>query len=143
MKYKMIPKFEPDEVEEIILLSIEEWEKAKKIPTVPDHTSRWWLRSPGENSDCACYIDYFGYVYGYCNTDLTVIGVRPTFKIPGLSFNVGEKIFVGNTLCTVIYSEYILSDSIICKHRFDENTNDYNKSEIKKFINSDEFKKML
>lgn len=69
--------------------------------------------------------------------------MRPAFIIPNLSDCVGSKILVNDTICTVIDTVYALSDVSICVHRFDKATNEYDKSEIKEFINSEEFFDML
>lgn len=37
----------------------------------------------------------------------------------------------------MIDTDYALSDMAICWHRFDKESNDYDKSEIKQFINSE------
>ena len=140
---KEIDSYSVNEISEITLLSVEEWQKTEKIKSVPRFTNQWWLRSPGYYSSYACGVNYVGYVYDYYYTDFTNVGVRPAFKIPNLESGIGDKIFVCNTLCTVIDKDYVLSDTVICLHQFDEKTNVYENSEIKRFIDSDEFKKML
>lgn len=144
-------KVTKQDVELITLLSREEWEKAvSEVPNIPINTGGWWwLRSPGYYSDSVCYVNYDGYVYDYYYyyTYITYIGVRPAFYIPHLSSNgckPGDKITVGTkTVCTVISDDIALADNIVCKHRFDRSSNDWNASEIKKFINSDEFWKFV
>ena len=145
MKYKIIPGYSLNEIEEITLLSSKEWERVSKITTVPKFMGCWWwLRSPGYGTHNAAYayddgdVDYYGF-------DANGSGgcVRPAFKIQNLKLKIGSKLFVQNTLCTVINSFLVLSDTLICQHRFDANSNDYEESEIKRFLNSDELKKML
>lgn len=139
------------DVELITLLSREEWEKAvSEVPNIPISTGGWWwLRSPGFYSSSACSVNNGGYVDRgyYGNANCTDIGVRPAFYIPHLSSNgckPGDKITVGTkTVCTVISDDIALADNIVCKHRFDRSSNDWNASEIKKFINSDEFWKFV
>ena len=144
MKYRAIPKYELSDIDEVFLLSADEWERAKEIEPVPKHTGWWWVRSPGNNTYLAADVRNVGSVSirGYYIDDDSV-AVRPAFKIRNLITKTGEKVFVSNTLCTVIDTNAVLSDSGICLHRFDPCTNDYEKSEIKAFINSDEFKRML
>ncbi len=48
--------------------------------------SYWWLRSPGSNSDDACYVYDCGYVYIYKYVHSSFVGVRPALKITNLSF---------------------------------------------------------
>ena len=144
MKEKTIPYFEIKDISEITLLSTEEWEKVKEIKSVPKYTSWWWLRSPGTFSYYAVVInsdsDFADYGYYVHNR---YVCVRPSFRVPNFKSKIGSKIFIENTLCTVIDTDYVLSDIVICRHKFDKESNDYDKSEIKQFINSDEFKKML
>ncbi len=144
MKEKTIYCYDLDEVEEITLLSAEEWEEVKKIKNVPQFTGWWWLRSPGYYSTGAADVDYDGGISSYDDrVNYSDVCVRPAFRCLGFPPIVGEKVFVGNTLCTVIDADYALSDNAICQHRFDSESNDFEKSEIKAFLNSDKFKEML
>lgn len=139
--------FNINEVSEVLLLSDKEWRQARNIPNVPIRARDWWwLRSPGDHSNYATGVSrdgglfyYGGYVYrpGGC--------VRPAFRISHLSgFKPGDKITVGNkTVCTVISEDVALADNIICRHRFDADNNNWETSELKTFINSDEFLIML
>lgn len=142
--FTFVHKVNINNVSEITLLSEEEWEKAKEIKSVPKYASWWWLRSPGYFSNYATDVGYKGNIsnYGDCVSDISG-SVRPAFRVPNLKSEIGSKIFVGNTLCTVIDTDYALSDTVVYQHRFDEKSNDYDKSEIKQIINSYEFKEML
>lgn len=144
MTIKSVEKFDINEVEEIFLLSIDEWERAKTIQTVPLHTNWWWLRSPGFNSNLAVYVSIRGSINGIGDfVDGINSAIRPAFKVKNIESNIGNKVFVKNTVCTVIDKDIVLSDTAICFHRFDEKYSDYEKSEIKEFLHSDEFKDML
>ena len=141
-KDKLIKSVTLDDVAEITLLSIEEWKRVVKIESVPRFTAFWWLRSPGDDSSSTCGVDNTGDIYSFWII-FSFLGIRPAFKISHLNAEIGEKIFVCNTLCTVIDKNYVLSDRVICLHQFDKKTNVYENSEIKRFIDSDEFKEML
>ena len=142
--FTLVHKVNINNVSEITLLSEEEWEKAKEIKSVPKYTSWWWLRSHGNYSNSA--MDVYG--NGDINYSGAYVGdtddcVRPAFKIPNLKLEIGSKVFVENTLCTVIDDDFVLSDKTVCRHRFDSKSNDYETSEIKQFINSYQFERML
>ena len=144
MKVKAIPYFKIKDISEITLLSIREWNKAKEIKSVPRFIGWWWLCSPGYYSTLATCVYGSSITNDYGDDVKYDFGrVRPAFKIPNLKLEIGSKIFVENTLCTVIDTDYALSDIAVCQHRFDKKSNDYETSEIKQFINSDEFKEML
>ena len=140
---KEIDSYSVNEISEIALLSIEEWQKTEKIESVPRFTGRWWLRSPCNYARYIYFVYFGGGVGGDYGTYSADNGVRPAFRIPNLESEIGSKIFVENTLCTVIDTDYALSDTVICLHRFDKKSNNYETSELKAFINSEEFKKML
>ena len=142
MEELKIKKFNIDEVDEITLLTIEQ---AKKIP---NHILRcsdwWWLRSPGFSQFNVAIVDDDGDVCEY-GDDISnkSNAVRPVFRISNLKSEIGNKIMVGKTLCTVIDEELTLADYSICKHKFDEESKNWETSELKGFINSDEFKTMI
>lgn len=137
-----IKKFNISEINEITLLSVEE---AKEIPSriLPHCSDWWWLRSPGCNQDYA----YAAFVYhdGDVNEFGTYVyrcgnAVRPAFRISNLESETGDKVMVSKTLCTVIDKGLVLADYPVCRHRFDSESNNWETSELKEFINSDEFK---
>lgn len=137
-----IKKFNIDEVDEITLLSVEE---AEKIPdSVRACGKWWWLQSPGYNQKFAAVVDDIGGVYEngnfiYFDTNT----VRPVFKISNLESDIGEPVRINKTWCTVIDKELVLTDNPICNHKFDSKSNDWENSELKAFVNSDEFKAMI
>lgn len=144
MKVKAIPYFKIKDISEITLLSIEEWKEARKISSVPKYTSWWWVRSPGYYSNYAAHVIDDGGIYDRSTNINNSYGcIRPAFKIPNLKSKIGSKIFVENTLCTVIGEYYALSDTVVCRHRFDKGSNNYEISEIKQFIESDKIRNML
>lgn len=142
MEELKIKKFEIDEIDEITLLSVEE---AEKIPqSILSCGNWWWLRSPGHNRFLVVGVNCLGVVFklGFA-ISFDCYAVRPAFKISSLESEIGKKITVNKTLCTVIDKGLVLADCSICKHRFDSKSNVWETSEIKAFIESDEFKAMI
>lgn len=137
-----IKKFDISEVDEITLLSIEEAEKIpKSFRACGDW---WWLRSPGYSQGCAVLALNGGDIFeGGYNTHNNNLAVRPAFRINNLKSEIGDKILINKTWCTVIDKGLVFADYPICKHRFDSESNDWETSEIKSFINSEEFKLMI
>ena len=135
--------------DDVFLLSAEEWEQAKNVPNVPIRARDWWwLRSPGTYSNYAASVYFGGDIDNYGRHVYRRDGcVRPAFRIFHLSakgYKPGDKITVENkTVCTVISEDVALADDIVCQHRFDANSNEWETSELKAFINSDEFLNML
>lgn len=137
-----IKQFDISEINEITLLSIQE---AGKVPiSILACGKWWWLRSPGYYEYTAIsvlnsgLIDENGRIVGAVSTP-----VRPAFRINNLESEIGSKIIVGKTWCTVVDEGLVLADNPICNHRFDKNSNIWESSELKEFINSDEFKAMI
>lgn len=143
MKKLEVKQFDISEVDEITLLSVEE---AKKIPQSIRARGEWcWLRSPGFKQGYAAYIMYGGGVIdvGH-NVNYDNYAVRPAFRINNLECEIGDKIMVGKTWCTVVDEGLALADCTIGDdHRFDKESNDWETSELKAFIESDEFKAMI
>lgn len=138
-----IKQFDISEINEITLLSIEE---AGKVPvSILACGEWWWLRSPGYYQYDATYVYIGGGVYelgDYVYSDN--IAVRPAFRINNLESEIGGKIMVGKTWCTVVDEGLALADCIIGgSHRFDKESNNWETSELKAFIESDEFKAMI
>lgn len=135
---------------EVFLLSTEEWEEAiASVPNVPiERNCWWWLRSPYSNSYRSCGVDRGGSADNYADVGCADTGVVPAFRISDLlsKYGVvpGDKVTVGaKTVCTVIADDVVLADNAVCKHRFDPDSNIWETSEIKTFINSKKFLKML
>ena len=141
-------------IKEITLLTIEQ---AERLPRELLACGEWWwLRSPGYFQDIAADVSTDGSVLylGYAvNNDSDC--VRPAFVIPGLDSKIYDKVhiggyrytldgdYIGGCVCTVVDKDLVLADDVVCRHRFDAKSNDWNKSELKAFIESDEFLKKL
>lgn len=130
------------EIEEITLLSIEEYEQYRSV--IPSIDEYWWLRSPGEDSDNAAYIHYYDVVNKYgAAVDTTGIGVRPALRInvsDTSSLQPGNKVQLLFQVWTVLDVKenqiYVLADDIVGRRRFDSKSNSWESSELKKWINS-------
>lgn len=118
------------EVNKITLLSIVEYQKYKeKIPRI---SNWWWLRSPGHGSYRVAFIDDIGCIDDFGNyTFCDKCTVRPVLL--GTFGEIAEFEFAG-------YEWIVLSENIaICKDYltymiFDEKSNDYEKSEVKRYL---------
>lgn len=119
------------------LLSIEE---VKKLPIkIRQYDCWWWLRSPGYYSDSIANVNTNGFVFE--DGDYVYVGsyaVCPALTISNLkSFNLKlysaynlfgyNWIYIGN-------NKFLYKDKII-RHWFDEESNDYETSDIKQFLN--------
>ena len=141
MKYKLIPQYKLEDVSEITLLTVDEARKLSQY--IRACGCWWWLRSPGYYQNYAAYVYYIGDVYEYgTNVNTDNGAVRPAFKISNLKSS-NRKVLVENLWCTVVDTDLVIADMPICKHRFDANFNDWDKSELKAYINSDEFKRLI
>ena len=104
----------------------------------------WWLRSPGHSSSFTAFVTYCGDTYkpgNYVFCDK--ITIRPCFSISLSNLNKGDKVFIENTLCTVIDKDLVLSDNLICFHIFDKNNNVWETSSLKQYLESKEFLDMI
>ena len=129
------------DVKGIALLSIEEYDNLKhKISRIDGY---WWLRSPGYSADSAAC------VFGAYGRDLVLgfnvsgkLGVRPALHIgnpESSSLQIGDRIEVANYTWTIISDTMALCDDIISDQPFREdwkadNANDYEASDIKRFL---------
>ena len=127
------------------LLPVEEAKKLDSDYLKDDDT--WWLRSPGIFVFDAACVDGEDGTVDVCGYNVVkVFGVRPALIISNLGdFEVGDKFEVGNKFenskytFTVITDNYALCDNIIGSSPFREDhkaddANDYEKSDIKKYV---------
>lgn len=128
---KIIEKFSASDVSEIRLLSKDEWFKASEIKEVPVSNGPWWLRDSAPAGEVLCAYGRGSLGSRYVYQDY---GVRPVLRIPSMTSNVGEKVYVGNTFCTVISSNLALSDIVIAQRMFDKYSNKYDESSIKEYV---------
>ena len=140
------------ELKSITLLTEREYIKYKSV--IPETNWWWWLRSPSPG--CGSYvhvIDDDGTLFDYDCNDYCG-GVRPFCIFDIESDNplfwcksevlVGSKIKYGKYEWTVLNAEngelHALCDGIIAKHRFDEETNIWQDSELKVWLETEGLK---
>ncbi len=118
----------------ITLLDKIEYKKARM--NVPKHDKWWWLRTgafaskyvTNVGSDCSFHDSIV------CNHDG---GVRPAliFSPSSSLLHTGDKVYLWDYIWTVINEDgMMLCDSILDERRFDAESNDYETSEIKKYL---------
>ena len=129
----------------LFLLSVEEAEKIPQEILACD--SWWWLRSPGGNSIYAMKVDYDGYARSNSYVYSAYNAVRPALFLSSplseLNLKRSKKGYIklgnkenGKSIEWIDISEYmgkpcLLTKKPIGQFRFDEKSNDYDKSEIK------------
>ncbi len=120
---------------EITLLSAEEYEKYKD--NVPPINCSWWLRSPGINSNRASHVDSGGSVDDDgLYVDRSNGAVRPALKMSdGRKYEIGKRVILYNFPWIIIDKGLAIAEVPIAFRRFDNESNDYENSEIKKFLN--------
>ena len=124
-------------VNEITLLSIDEYKKSKQnISLIKDVA--WWLRSPGYHNFTAAFVEVNGDVNesGY-NVAIDYPAVRPVLKLLGASdLLIKEKLDLAGHTWTVISENLALCDDILGWTCFSNDTNAYETSDIKKYIDN-------
>ena len=122
--------------DEIYLLSVEEYEKY--MERVPMIKSWWWLRSPRDNSETAAFVYSYDFVLGldvYCDNG----AVRPALKLNLKSENlqIGQRVMKYDFPWIVIdvENQIGIAEVPIAFDKFDDDSNDYETSYIRKFLN--------
>lgn len=130
-------KIDTRDIRGITLLSTEE---AESIPeNIRATGDKYWLRSRGHLSSHAALIYRFGGVcYAGCTVNYSNCDIRPALIIPNLrsyGFEDYSKVKLFDKNWFVINDlGYLLLDGDLGEHIFDEESNDYETSEIKGFI---------
>ena len=131
-----IKKAYPD-VKDVMLLSKEEYSEFKE--NIPKIFCWWWLRSPGTHSYDAAYVRHDGAVYSYGHYVISApVCVRPAligdFKSSNLK--IKDKFWYKNYIYTVISDDMAICDFTVGKTYFDEMSNNYETSNIKKWVDN-------
>lgn len=134
-----------ENIKSVSLLSLDSFNDNKTL--IPSIQAWWWLKTKGAYSNKAAYvfIDGDAYAEGY-DVDKDRADVRPLIYIDPLiaeTLKAGQKVEIGKYTATVMIDRSCLLDECVCKHRFDEKSGNYESSEIKDFIESDEFLNMI
>ncbi|GEM_PF-3870538 len=137
--------FTKDDIESVSLLSMDEYKKNRDL--IPVVKCWWWINSPGIYKKNAMYIFIDGEIYteGY-KVDSDRAGIRPVFRLKpeaAHGLKLGEKVIIGKYSATVLDNDSCLLDDVVCNHRFDIASNNWEKSELKSFIESEEFMNMI
>jgi len=125
-----------NDIEGITMLSVEE---ARKLPQwILADGNRWWLRSSGRDRYDAAGICGDGSILSL-GRPIRDAGayVRPAIKInvrPYLPLMIGETVLILGRLAQFVGNDAVLLCESIGCHRFDEKCNDYEKSEIKVYL---------
>ena len=124
------------DIKSIFLLSIEEYEKYRNLIPVIDNY--WWLRSPGDHSYSATAVGEYGSVIMSGNgIEFDDYAVRPALRISNLkSFGVkpGDTLEIFDRDWIVLDKDLVISEEEIGEYLFDEESNDYETSEIKRSL---------
>ena len=120
----------------IFLLSIEEYEKYKN--KIPNANYEWWLRSPDNYPRHGAIVGPGGSV---CDVGLYVhctnVAVRPVINFSRFEHDypkVGERIIKYNFPWIVIGEGLAIAEVPIVFRKFDEKSNDYENSEMRRFL---------
>lgn len=144
MKLKAICEPEKEvniEITGATLLSVEE---AEALPnSLRVYCRWWWLRSPGDDSILAASVHRDGSIDGFGGSVFySGDAVRPALLISNLessNLKIGDSIIFGNKEFEIISDSLAICKSDIGTHYFRkdwkaEDANDYEKSDVKKFI---------
>ena len=120
---------------ELFLLSVEEYEKYKRV--IPVICSRWWLRSPGRLSYDATLVALDGSVptYGF-SVDYTN-GIRPALRVSKSEISnlqIGDRKIYYDFPFIKIDEDLLIAEVPIAFDKFDDESNDYETSYVKRFL---------
>lgn len=125
-----IEKLDATVGDEIFLLSVEEYEKYRY--DIPQFNAWWWLRSKGSSSDivesvcCGNIKDSYSTFIDGC--------VRPALRLKSNAHPIGSRLMKYDFPWIVIDSNLAIAEVPIATHRFDEKSNNYEASEIRRFL---------
>lgn len=137
MKVKKLVSIEKDlKVLGATLPSIED---ILSVPVKERVYNNWyWLCSPGSLRHTAGYVSYSGEVYDRATVDCNFGSVRPALilsNISGTDFNVGDVFEICSYRFKIISNTLAwMYEQDLGRYRFDNNTNVYEDSDIKKLV---------
>lgn len=135
---KLIPVKEKITINEITLLSVEDYNKYKD--NIPLLKESWWLRSAGyHDGSAACVFSKDGCIGILGNLVFRMFGVRPVLRISNHNLKIKDEFIFKSYKWTVISKDLAICNSYIGKHYFREDwkaedANNYTASDIKKYI---------
>ena len=116
----------------IYLLSRAEYERYK--PNIPPITCYWWLRSHGDGSRSAEYVDSSGLVCDYGGNVVIKYAVRPAISLVTTGLTIGQRVVLHDFPWIVIGEGVAIAEVPIAFRRFDAESNNYENSEVRKFL---------
>lgn len=120
------------EDDEIFLLSEEEYMRYKNV--IPVINSYWWLRSPSHSDDFAEGVDNDGSIY-YGDDVYDDDGcVRPALHLESSNHQIGDRIIKYDFPWIVINKCLAIAEVPIGFEKFDDKSNDYETSYIRKWL---------
>jgi hypothetical protein len=142
-------------LKEIKILNKAEYKKSRSfIPAINDP---WWLRDFGTSKQYVCCVGTNGNIdAGGLNISNDYVGVRPAcvFELDAADFMfwhkpetlIGTKVEFGANEWTILDAKngsvYAVCNSIIEHHRFDSNTNVWEESELKQWLETEGIRKI-
>lgn len=121
--------------DELFLLSIEEYEKYKGV--IPVIGSWWWLRSPGDFSSYAADVYDVGSVFTNGSSVYGTNGIRPALKVSKSEISnlqIGDRKIYYDFPFIKIDDDLLIAEVPIAFDKFDDESNDYEKSYVKRFL---------
>lgn len=121
--------------DELFLFSVEEYEKYKCV--IPKVCSWWWLRSTGSYSCYATYVLFDGSVLPRGNDVYSTCGVRPALKVSKseiANLQIGDRKIYYDFPFVKIDDDLLIAEVPIAFDKFDDESNDYEKSYVKRFL---------
>ena len=141
-KKMKVTRYNPEEIEAVVTdISLLTLEEAKALPeNIRQYRGWWWLRTPGDERFTVAFVYNGGSVNSY-GTDIgyNYNCVRPVLTIADLDFfdlEVGDTLAIQNKRYIYIGDNRVIYNGELVYHRFDEDSNDYEKSEIKKIVDN-------
>ena len=121
--------------DELFLLSIEEYEKYKCV--LPHIKNWWWLRSPGHYSHGAASVDDVGSVGTLGISVKYANGLRPALRVSSSEISnlqIGDRKIYYDFPFVKIDDDLLIAEVPIAFDKFDDESNDYENSYVKKFL---------
>ena len=120
---------------EITLLTKEEYEKYNNLHRIPLMEHWWWLRSQGYNQRSATIVNSVGDVSQWGAVVHQDDGaVRPALKSEILNLSVGTMFAALGNAWIMIDNHFAISVDVVSHQKYDENTNTWETSYLKSWL---------
>lgn len=122
--------------DKIFLMSMGEYRNYRTL--IPEINTNWWLRSAGDNNFSAAIVNHNG-SGNTSGKDVAYNGVavRPILNVEDAdtsNLKFGDRIIRCGFPWIVIEKGYVIAEVPIAFRRFDVNSNDYDTSEVRRFL---------